>query len=233
MYQDVEYNGMCGSALKIFARERPSIPAAKKRREEIVIPGRDGNLYTTDNAYEPTEIHIVFNYIGKEEKWAERWRAAQKWLSAENSTLRLADDDGYFFRISHVELDEAERTSARIGNFEAIFVCRDGLYYLNDGTFEYEIADVQWNPYEISHPIYKITGEGTCTLTVNGNLMTASVGQNLIIDTERMIAYREDGMLQNTSVSGDYETLYLQSGHNDVQITDGFTLKIIPNWRCL
>ena len=233
MYQDVEYNGMRGSALKIFARERPSIPAAKKRREEIVVPGRDGSLYTTDNAYEPTEIRIAFNYIGKEEKWAERWRAAQKWLSAENSILRLSDDGGYFFRISHVELDDAERTSARIGNFEAVFVCRDGMYYLNDGIREYEMTDVQWNPYEISKPIYKITGEGKCTLTVNGNQMTANVGQNLTIDTERMIAYREDGTLQNTSVSGNYETLYLQTGNNDVEITSGFVLKIIPNWRCL
>lgn len=233
MYQDVEYNGIRGSALKIYARERPAIPAARRRREEITIPGRDGTLYTTDGAYESTEIHIAFNYIGQEDQWAERWRAARRWLSATNSELRLSDDDGYFFRISHVELEEAERTTARIGNFEAVFVTRDGLQYLDEGLREHEKDEVTWNPFETSHPIYKITGEGMCTLTVNGKEMTANVGQNLTIDTERMIAYREDGILMNTSVSGDYEELYLLSGENQVQISEGFALKIIPNWRCL
>lgn len=233
MYQDVEYNGIRGSALKIYARERPAIPAAKLRMEEIVIPGRDGTLYTTDGGYESTEIRIAFNYIGKVEQWAERWRKAQKWLSARNGILRFSDDSGYFFRISHVELDEAERTTARIGNFEAVFVTKDGLHYLDMGLREYEPDEIRWNPYEVSHPLYRIMGEGNCILAVNGKKMMVNVGQNITIDTERMLSYREDGTLQNTCVSGNYEDLYLISGENAVRISEGFELKIIPNWRCL
>ena len=63
--------------------------------------------------------------------------------------------------------------------------------------------------------------------------MSADVGQNLTIDTDRKIAYRADGTLSNTAVSGDYEDLFLQEGENEISITDGFNLKIIPNWRCL
>ena len=70
-------------------------------------------------------------------------------------------------------------------------------------------------------------------LTVNGKTMKATVGQNLTIDTERMLAYRTDGTLMNTSVTGDYEDLYLQAGENEISITSGFSLKIIPNWRCM
>ena len=62
--------------------------------------------------------------------------------------------------------------------------------------------------------------------------MTANVGQNLIIDTDRMIAYRSDGTLNNTKVSGNYEDLYLKPGENSVEFSGG-TLKVIPNWRCL
>ena len=69
MYQDIEYNNIRGSTLKIFARERPSIPAPRKRRKEITIPGRDGSLYTTEEDYEPTEIPVRFNYIGPPEEW--------------------------------------------------------------------------------------------------------------------------------------------------------------------
>lgn len=122
MYQDVEYGGIKGSSIKIYARERPAIPAARKRREEITIPGRDGALYKSDGSYEPTEIEVQFNYIGMEEDWAKRWREAQRWLGKENARLRLSDDDGYFFWISYVDLSENERTSRRIGNFTATFV---------------------------------------------------------------------------------------------------------------
>lgn len=232
MYQDVEYGGIRGSSMKIYARERPSIPAARVRREGIVIPGRDGMVYQSDGTFEPTDIPVRFNYIGKETQWSERWRAAQRWLAKENAKLRFSDDDGYFFWIDHVELDENERTTGRIGNFTATFTTRDGLYYLNSGLREHSKEEIQWNPYETSHPLYKITGEGVCTLEVNGNRMTANVGQNLTIDTDRMVAYRQDGTLQNTAVTGKYEDLYLTEGEIDIGISTGFDIKIIPNWRC-
>ena len=70
-------------------------------------------------------------------------------------------------------------------------------------------------------------------LTVNGNKMTANVGQNLTIDTDLMIAYRTDGTSQNTEVTGEYEDLWLPPGENSVSVTAGFSLTVIPNWRCL
>ena len=54
-----------------------------------------------------------------------------------------------------------------------------------------------------------------------------------MIDTERMIAYRTDGTIQNTAVMGEYEDLYLQEGDNEILATDGFEISIIPNWRVL
>ena len=69
-------------------------------------------------------------------------------------------------------------------------------------------------------------------LTVNGKTMTADVGQNITIDTDRELAYRKD-KLSNTAVSGKYDDLYLQAGENEITITEGCDLNIIPNWRCL
>ena len=73
-----------------------------------------------------------------------------------------------------------------------------------------------------------------CNLKVNGKIMTVqNIGQNVTIDTERMITYRTDGTLANTSVNGDYEDLYLNPGYNEIEVTDGFDVEIVPNWRCL
>ena len=68
---------------------------------------------------------------------------------------------------------------------------------------------------------------------MNGKNMTANVNGHLIIDTDRMLTYRQDGKLENASVKGDYEDLYLEEGENMIRITPGFELKVIPNWRCL
>lgn len=233
MILDIEYNEMLGSSIGVIVKTLPSIPAAKKREKSITIPGMDGTIYTTDGEYESTEIEIPFNFIGDEEKWDERIGMVRKWLSARNKKMRLSSDPEHFYRVQKVELDEAEHTTARICNFTAKFTTLDGLRYLIEGENEQTIEEVKFNPYEISHPIYKIYGEGQCNLIVNGKKMSANVGQNLVIDTDRKLAYREDGILKNTSVTGNYEELLLQEGENEISISEGFELKIIPNWRCL
>jgi len=233
MFQDIEYNGFCGSELEVYIQEMPSIPAAKKKRESVKIPGRDGVLYLKDAEYEETEIKVLFNYIGRAEKWTERWRKIQRWLSAERSTLSFSDDPEVFYKISYVTLGENKRKSQRIGNFEAVFKTQDGICYAKAGTLKYPKEDVLQNPYGMSKPLYIITGEGLCTLQVNGNCMKANVGQNLTIDTDRMLSYREDGRWTNTDVEGDYESLYLKAGENTIEITDGFGLEVVPNWRCI
>ena len=131
-----------------------------------------------------------------------------------------------------MDLSENERTSRRIGNFTGTFVTRDGLYYLDSGLREYRKQEIRWNPYEVSHPVYKIYGEGMCTIEVNGKQMKANVGQNLTIDTERMLAYREDETLRNTDVTGEYENLYLPEGEIRIEASYGFDIRITPNWRC-
>lgn len=230
--QDIEFNSVRSSMLQIFARDLITVPAAEPNMEEINLAGRDGTTYKFDGTYKATVIPIAFNYIGPEDRWNDRWRLAKQWLSARNATLRISDDSEYFYKISYVSLGDNERTTERIGNFTANFNTLDGLQYLLSGQMEYTSHDVEWNPYLECYPVYKITAGGMCTLSVNGKTMTANVGQNLIIDTERMIAYRSDGTLNNTKVSGNYEDLYLKPGQNKIECVGG-ELSVIPNWRCL
>lgn len=230
--QDVQFNGIRGSTLQIFARDLITSPAAQPNMEEVKLSGRDGAIYKFDGIYQATSIKIPFNYIGPEDRWNDRWRMAKQWLSARNTQLMFSDDAEFFYKITYAELDDNERTTARIGNFTATFHTLDGLQYVVEGAREQKIEDVCWNPYIECHPTYIIAAEGMCTLKVNGKTMTANVEQNLTIDTDRMIAYRADGTLNNTKVSGYYEDLYLKPGENRIEITGG-KLKVIPNWRCL
>lgn len=164
---------------------------------------------------------------------------AKQWLSERNAKLIISDDAGFFYKITYVELDDNERTSERIGNFTAIFHTLDGLQYSVDGAMEYDIEDVCWNPYIECHPTYKITAEGMCTLKINGKTMTANVGQNLTIDTDRMIAYREDGTLNNTELYADVkglvevslgDTVHCRNNNLDI-VTDARVTEL--EWDCV
>ena len=233
MKYDVIYGGIKGSDLRIYAKELPDIPAAKKRIEEIEIPGRDGKLYMEDGSFEETEITINFNYIGPESLWNERWRNAQEWLGKKNAELIFADDPDYYLKVNRVELGNIERTSRKVGNFAATFLLKDGLHYLRSGKKEYPLSKVLRNPYLQTYPVFRIKGNGQCNIKMNGNEFSVTLAEEICIDTERRLILTSDGTIKNTSAKGDYEGLYLLHGKNRIVATEGFEVTVIPNWRRL
>lgn len=231
---DLEYAGMTAGEHHIKIMERPGIPAPVIRHKEIEIPGRDGLLYSREETVDDIQISVNMNFTGGPQEWFEYTRNAKAWLLKDGRhKLKFEDDAEYFYRVKKVEISGFERAHRKIGSFTAVFFCY-GYHYLESGEREYPIEEVFNNPYDTAHPIYIVVGEGVCNISVNGNdMLVKNVGQNVTIDTERMIAYRTDGTITNTSVTGDYEDLYLKHGDNEIEITKGFELKVIPNWRCL
>lgn len=232
MYEIIR-NGRTNTEMGILVRKRPSIPSAEYNYTEVKIPGRDGSIYKEDGTVSDITISVSFTFAENPQKWQERFRMARRWLlGKEDKELILGDDPEYFYLVKHTRINAAERQVKEVGEFEVDFIC-EGYRYRNDGKAEYTSEEVFYNPYDRSRPIYLITGEGECILQVNGRQMKANVVQNLVIDTDRMMAYRKDGKLMNTSVYGDYEELQLLPGENTVYVSRGFDLKVIPNWRCL
>ena len=177
-------------------------------------------------------INVPFTFVDHE-NWQERLRNVRKWLLQKNDhRLILSDNEEYFYLVKHIKINAAERKVKESGEFDVDFTCA-GYQYRRDGALEHSVAEVEYNPYYECMPIYKIIGVGECTLAVNDKNMIANVNGHLIIDTNRMLTYRQDGKLENVSVKGDYEDLYLGEGENMIRITPGFELKVIPNWRRL
>ena len=227
---DVEYNIIRASDLKLLVKKRPDMPSPKKNYTETEVPGRDGMLVETDETYQDIPLPVEFNYGA--EQWHSVFRKAKQWLfSKGNGHLRFMDDAAFYYKVKKVEIEDNKRLSLRVGNFIATFVC-EPFQYLLDGDREYELEEVLYNPYYISLPTYVIRGEGQCELKVNGNTMIVDVGQEIILDTKRRIAYKKD-LLLNTSVTGKYQDLCLLSGENEISVTDGFEVTVIPYWRCL
>lgn len=230
MYEIVR-NGKKNTHVGVLVSKRPSIPATEFLYEEIQIPGRDGSIYQETGSVKDITISVQFVFI--HDKWHEQFREAKRWLLAkEDDRLILGDDPEYFYKVKHTSIGESERKVIESGEFTVDFIC-DGYQYLIEGENEYEIEDVLYNPYAICHPTYKIVGTGACQLTVNGKNLKAEVSQNLLINTDLMMAYKEDATLTNAAITGNYEELYLQEGDNTITLSNGFKIKVIPNWRCL
>lgn len=227
------FNNQSSSDLTAFVVNRPNIPVANEDVKTYNVPGRNGTLTVKEGTYPDIQIVIPMVYTSTADKFAETFRNLKTWLLSEiDNKLSFSDDEGFFYVVKKVVISENKRTKRYIGNFTVTFTCEPYLYAVSGSEFV-SVDSSLFNPYCVSHPVYKIIGEGACTLTVNGKQFYVNVGQNAIIDTDRMITCREDGTLQNSISTGDYEDLYLNPGDNTILITEGFELTVKPKWGIL
>lgn len=229
----VDQNGKKSSEYYMFFEEYPRIKLGQEQKEKKTIPGR-GNVWISTETYSDTEINMLLDIntlLHRDVCYTEAYAQAHSFLS-DLEEITFCNSPDFFYKVKSVSIGEIDQYAENAGDFSVTLICAPGVF-IKEGIFRKPSDSVLFNPYSLSHPEYYISGNGTCTITVNGNSMKATVGQNLTIDTERMIAYREDGDLFNTSVSGDYEGLYLLHGENTIEITSGFELEVTPNWRYL
>lgn len=221
------YNNESTDDYKIKVKSRPKIPTSVHRYTEVTIPGRDGVLHKDEKSNEDIPIDVEFNFIS--ENYMHILRRVKSWLIG-TGKLSFSYDRDFFYKVKKITFDTAEVKSKKLVNFTVHFTCEPYMYS-DDGQYEVTNPTSLYNEGYEACPVYKIYGEGLCELTINDKKMKANVGQNLIIDVERELAYREDGNVMNTSVSGYFSYLKLKNGNNSISITKGFTLKVIPNWR--
>lgn len=227
------FNGQTNLDNGVLIKNRVAKHSPTMRYEEIEIPGRDGLLYKK-KGYGDIDITIPFNFVSKSPNaWDYDFRKVKKWINSfDDNKLKFSDDVEYFYKVKKVTIDTPERVLKKIGRFNVIFTCEPYIY-LYTGEEELDLEKFIYNDGEVSRPTFLIKGEGVLNLTVNGNLVKINVGQNLKIDTSLGLCYRENGTMNNSAITGYYESLYLQEGENNFDWNGNFDIKIMPNWRYL
>ncbi|MGG7058458.1 distal tail protein Dit [Clostridium tertium] len=223
------YNNETNLDVNLLITDRPSKPAPEMEYEEVKVPG--GKTLYREKGYKDIEIPISFNFISKNaSEWDKDFRIIKKWLLRKmNNKLKFSDDLEMYYKVNKVNIDTPERIIRVLGKFTATFTCEPYVYYDND---EIELSSFFYNDCLISHPIYRIVGEGYLNLNINNKIVKVNVGQELIIDTDKGLCYRE-GIVDNVALEGKYEDLYLQEGENIFSWADEFKIYITPNLRCL
>lgn len=212
----------------------PVFEYGREELKEIKIAGRKGTLTINTGKWTDTVIETEMEFIGKtaDDNETKKYQILQ-WMKGIKE-LSFTDSTDNFFKVKQVKFNKTARNYKIFNRIVVTFICDPGIY-LRAGNTQQSVTNGMHlvNAYSVSAPIYKIRGEGMLTLTVNGKTVKTNVGQNLTIDTELKIAYREDGTMQNTALSGDYDNLILKEGDNTINVTPSFNVQIIPRWRLL
>ena len=226
---DIIYNNYTNTDVNLAIIDSPSKPAPEMGYETIKVPG--GRTLYIEKGYSDVEISIEFNFISKDASdWDKDFRNIKKWLlSKVDNRLKFADDFEVYYKVNKVTIDTPERILKKLGRFDVTFTCEPYVYIDND---EIELNTVLYNDYLVSKPIYRVVGEGNLTLNINNKVIKANVGQELTIDTDKGLCYRE-GIIDNVALEGKYEDMYLLEGENTFSWSGGFKIYIIPNLRCL
>ena len=220
----IEYNGSTCEDHWCFLNDYPEFSGGSKQYNTYAVPGMDGELVGKNDYLSNLQINCTFSIISK--AFMNNVRDIRSWLSG-TGKLIISDSPDIFYKVWKTEYGDIAREIRKFGTFTVSFVCTP-FEFLKDG--QTSVSTITFNPADKAKPIYTITGEGLCTLTVNGYEFTANVGQEAVIDSERKLSYKSDGQSINTDVTGDYEKLWLPHGENSVAVSSGFLLSVVPQW---
>ncbi|WP_368244091.1 distal tail protein Dit [Clostridium tertium] len=223
----IVYNEKTNLDVNLLVASRPSKPSPIMQYEEVKVP--EGKTLYREKGYGDIDITVSFNFMSKY-SWDKDFRLIKSWLLGKvNNKLKFSDDLEVFYKVNKVTIDTPERLMKKIGKFNVTFTC-EPYVYIDEG--ERELNSILYNNYLIARPIYRIVGEGYLNININNKTVKANVGQELIIDTDKGLCYRQ-GIVNNVALTGKYEDMYLKEGNNTFSWNNGFKIYILPNWRCL
>lgn len=224
---DITYNSKTPADLDAWLATMPVLTHSEIKGNEFDIPARGvllGEEYR-GNAIWTMMFHLKNNELDKKK------RKIRQWLSG-TGTLVMSDTSDSFYEVLRVVQTEDFRRSEKYGRINTQFIVYP-YEFLTSGNTAISGGGTIENEHDASMPLYKIEGNGSGTLTVNGYNMTftvATADNGLFIDTRRFIAYNNAGSNKNGVLSGNYEDLRFIHGENVVSITSGFILTIYPKW---
>ena len=236
MAYNIYYNNKSNRDLGIEVVKRPYIPFPEKNIKSIDIPGRDGSYYVDNGSYNDMVISIDFNFVeDRVDDIRERIREIKHYFEDKiDNRLFLSDNLDTFFRVRKVELDNISYEDFyEIQQFTVDFTVEAYEYTLN-GQNEIRATNEIFNQFDISKPTYRIVGNGTCYLTINGNKIKCIVNKELTIDTDndKILDSNKELTIGKTNIK-EMKDLYLQSGKNTLSITNNFVLYVKTNFRTI
>ena len=218
IYKDKNSRDMGISILKLPPRIKP-----ERRGEIINIPGRDGFLFESDDAYNNKNLEIECTFLppdGKSQKEIDDLiMEILVWLNG-NGKLIFSDYPDYYYEATIINAIPIERLFKRYRRFIVAFEVQpfsksNKCNYIEKLTTDEEIVEVS----TYYHTPLKINLEATgdIEIHINDKIMHFSdLDVPLVIDGELMNVTDGEGTNMNSHMVGDFPEL--NPGENSISI---------------
>lgn len=247
------YNGKSSADYDIIVSKNPSPARAKRKFEKVTVPGRNGDIYFMQDAWENyTQQYTLFVGDGSENSVPTAVAKVSAWLDDDYQSTTVDDYinltiNGYKRLIDSYETGvirlatltngyEPENLRGWFGKLRIGFNCRPERFTADAFTAIPLTSSGQYvtnNATKRSKPCIKVYGSGSGSVTVNGYQMNISqITSYLHIDSELQDVYRGISDLnQNRFVTLVSGFPVLNLGRNYVTWSGGVTgVDVYPRW---
>ena len=213
----------------IVVEKYPSLFIPVKTFEKVNIAGNDKAEYR-EGIYEPITLSIEC-YL--KDRSPQKIREISKWLNSKSEgKLIIGNDPNFYYNARIINAIPITKVINLFGRFVIQFECEPFMYNLEEEVITITAnTEIENKGITVSKPVYKVYGNGEAKIKVNGKEVTLYGVSNYIeIDTELMECYR-DNISLNTSMSGNYTSLWLNEGINNIEFAGASKIEITPKWR--
>jgi hypothetical protein len=223
-------------------------PQPKYYEYDEVI-GKDGRDRVFENVYNEYTDSYTFYFLEEEKgHWGNQWALLKQWLYGFNSDQLIVFQEStnleWFKYLSKVEIESADRTVKSVGIAQVNFTFLPYEYAIG-GLYHYSLSEVEYNSWYRCEPTYILTNDDKAskdvTISMSNDVGAYEVSFVLPGTCEAQVSVR-DGIIRCynygeltgiLSYSGDLKKLIMEHGVNDISLTDGIDVSVIPNWRRL
>lgn len=239
MRSSFDFAGRNSSEFDLTVEKLPTIHGPAKKYKTISVPGRNGDLHISENAYENYTQPYACWFRNPDAAPPEVAHAIKEWLLGSQGPQILTDtyDPNYYRMATYAGPMDIEHMLNGYGKCTISFDCAPQSF-LKSGEFpiNFENAGALYNPTAFpALPTIYVYGSGSGTVTVGDITVEILVMEDyLILDCEMQNAYtistQGAAVNQNKHIYAPKFPV-LTSGSNAVSFGgDVERIEIIPRW---
>lgn len=232
-----KWGGVSSKDLGVFLARQTIRPAPTRNIENIIVPGRNGDLKIDQTTYKNVKMVYVCSIAKKDIQIQDAARSLREWLMADGGYKKLVDDytPDFYQMASFTGPQEIARALRDYGTAEIEFDCKPQLFLLaGEQIMCFATPGSIYNPTRfIALPNIRVYGNAAGTVSI-GNVLVQikEINEYIDLDCELEDAFKG---VENWN-SKIYAPLfpYLAPGETGISWNGGITkIEIKPRWWTL
>lgn len=241
MVREFYLDGKSSRDFGILINSAKPFGAPKLDVNQIAVPGRDGDVFISNERYENFELKYTCGIINNID---EKMRKIKSWLYSKKGYRVLYDDytGKDYFRLVCFNSDISPDIDRKIATFDIAFSCNPYLFsFEGQKWLKVNSKTTLFNPEAFeSRPILKIHTDMSLANTdiyinkTHFHFDDTAYDDTIIVDTQTQNAYFDNnGTYENANNIINTADIKLKTGINTFTVGSGLSVEIMPRWRTL